>query len=54
MKPQTVDTPRANSWHTQVNQPNFIPSRPKRDVVHVRTINAAEARELRAVLHGSN
>ncbi|MCP4260221.1 MAG: hypothetical protein GY774_22290 [Planctomycetes bacterium] len=48
----TVDTPRKGSWYTQVNQPGFIPSRPKPQSVKLRTISAAEYRELQPVFNG--
>ena len=49
---QKVDTPRKNAWHTQVNKENFIPEQEKPDRVVIRTINAAEYRELAPIFNG--
>ncbi len=52
MRKQTVDTPRTGSWHTQVNQPGFVPQRPAPQRVTIRTVSAKEGRELSAILNG--
>lgn len=52
MKKQTVDTPRKGSWHTQVNQPGFIPQKPAPQRVILRTVSAKEGLELSAIFNG--